>query len=133
MISDISVSTGDIVPEKMAVPMRMVQARLREKTVIDHNRLPWGQRIRDCFRRRQENDISCRYFLFNVKWYGYRIFAILGMVLVIVLLIESVFWIWIWQLPPEKFNRLAACLDAGVVPSVRERMVYHLACFWGSL
>ena len=117
-------------PERMAVPMRMAQARVRERPKTD--RLPWMGRIKAYFQQRQ-NDISYQYFLFNLKWYGYRIFAFLGIGLIIVLMAECLFWIWIWQLPPDRFNRLTACLDAGVVPSVQERAVYHLACFWGSL
>ncbi|MBQ7413563.1 MAG: hypothetical protein IJV07_04765 [Alphaproteobacteria bacterium] len=110
--------------------MRMAQARVRERPKIA--RLSWLDRIRTRFRQRQ-NDISYQYFLFNLKWYGYRILAFLGIGLIIVLIAECLFWLWIWQLPSDRFNRLTACLDAGVVPSLRERTVYHLACLWGSL
>ena len=66
-----------------------------------------------------------RCFLNFLRWFGILLAALL--------VVDGIFWLWVWHLSPEEFQRFTACLDAGVVPSFWERFVYHIACFGGSL
>ena len=102
----LQVSAASTHPREESVP---VEAREPSRSLFDG---------RFSFRTR-------RSFLRFLRWFGIFLAAIL--------LVDGLFWLWVWHLTPEEFQRFTACLDAGVVPSFWERFVYHIACFGGSL
>jgi len=75
----------------------------------------------------------CSWPVFLVVYFTKKAMPWVLVASLVVVALNCIFWIWVWQLSPEELDRFTACLDAGVVPSRRERLVYHLACFWGSL
>ena len=119
---------GNPVPEKMALPIRMVRAAVSNLPRPARKTFSFRSCCSDiCFFIRTSD------FYFYLRWGLRKIMLWLAISLLIVLGLEMLFWVWIWQMSPEQFQKFTACLDAGVVPSLKERFIYHFACFWGNL
>jgi len=120
------------------VPLRMVDARvsdlsyaeeLEEKyDALSSRKMTFRQTLLYCKAR-----FMCSWPVFLVVYFTKKAMPWILVASLVFVALNCVFWIWIWQLSPEELDKFTACLDAGVVPSRRERLVYHLACFWGSL
>ena len=119
---------GTPIPEKMALPIRMVRAAVsqmpRPQVATASARRSFG----DCWLAFQTS-----YFYFYTRYIIRKIMLWFAIILLVALGLEILFWLWVWQMSPQQFQQFTACLDAGVVPSFKERFLYHLACFWGNL
>ena len=114
--------------EKMAMPIRTVRAAVSE--------MP-RPRPSVTSRRKTFDDywlcLKTSDFCFYTRYFSRKIILWIGIILLVALGLEALFWLWILQMTPHQFQQFTSCLDAGVVPSLKERFLYHMACFWGNL
>ena len=126
----ISVLPGAAEPtaEKMAMPVRMVRAAVSEMPRPRSSHVSRHKTFDDYWLCFKTSD-----FCFYTRYFSRKIILWIGIILLVALGLEALFWLWILQMTPHQFQQFTACLDAGVVPSLKERFLYHTACFWGSL
>lgn len=70
---------------------------------------------------------------FGIKRQSHKFFKFFLIILLILFVVEVIMVLWIWQMPTDRYNRFTACLDVGTVSSLKERMIYYMACLMGSL
>ena len=121
-------SAGIPIPEKMALPIRMVRAAVSELPKKTLKTFSFHRFFSDALFFIRTSD-----FYFYTRWWLRKILLWLMILLLVIFGLEILFWLWVWQMPSDQFQKFTACLDAGVVPSLKERFIYHLACFWGNL
>lgn len=122
-----------MVQDHLRIPLRLVGAHVSEMTAdAVQPSVPAGTRFMIQVRA-WYFIFRTSFFWFCLKYYGKKMFSVLIGVLLVCFLMEGVIGLIIWRMPPDRFHRFTACLDSGVVPSWWERMVYHTACFWGSI
>ena len=110
--------------DKISIPVQTVKASVK------------NMQKRKKILRNIENlrlEIKNSFFWCLLRQFCRKGIIVLGCILFVFLTLECVFWVWIFQMPKEKFYQFTSCLDAGVVPSLKERFIYHIACFWGSI
>lgn len=105
--------------DRLAVPVQMVRAAA-EKSYEKKNKSIFFQCVNNIA------NFLIGQKVINTLW-------ILSVILLTVLFCEMCFGLWIAHLSPDRFQRLTSCLDAGIVPSWKERLLYHSACFIGIL
>ena len=123
MLSDV-MERNDSVSDRIPVPVLVADAsveRIRKKKEIIHKLRYLGSTITNSFG-------WCL-----LRFFGRKILLWLGCILFVFLALECAFGFWVWQMPKEQLDQFTSCLDAGVVPSFKERFIYHLACFWGTI
>jgi hypothetical protein len=114
--------------KKISIPLRMVHAHTTRNHIQKESK--------ECVKTKFKNHINTflhSFSFFCIKWYLKKILKILFILLLIILIIECIIGIWLWQMPTSDFNTLTSCLDMGTVSSSKERLIYYLACIWGSL
>ena len=119
---------GVPVSEKMALPIRMVRAAVSEMPRPHIASTPSRKTWAEHWLYFKTSD-----FYFYTRYFAQKIILWIGIILLVILGLEALFWLWILQMSPHQFQQFTACLDAGVVPSFKERFLYHMACFWGNL
>ena len=122
----------------LKVPLRMVGARVSDLSYAAELEKKYASKSSDKMTFKQ----ALLYYkaLFIASWpvflivcFTKKAMPIVLSISLIVVALNCLFWVWIWQLSPDELDKFTACLDAGVVPSYRERLAYHIACFGGSL
>lgn len=127
------VSDTAVIRDHLRLPLRLVGAHVSEITA---GTVPPTVSVRKRFMIQVQAwyfTFRTSFFWFCLKYYGQKMVSVLTGVLIACFLVEGVIGLIIWRMPPDRFHRFTACLDSGVVPSWWERIVYHTACFWGSI
>ena len=114
--------------KKISIPLRMVHAHTTHRHIQKENK----EGIKTKFKN-HINSFLHSFSFFCIKWYFKKFLKLLFILLLIILIIECIIGIWLWRMPTSDFDTLTSCLDMGTVSSFKERLVYYIACLWGSL
>ena len=110
------------------MPIRTVRAAVSEMPRPRRSQVSGRKTFDDYWLRFKTSD-----FYFYTRYFTRKVILWIGIILLVALGLEALFWLWVLQMTPHQFQQFTACLDAGVVPSLKERFLYHMACFWGNL
>ncbi len=114
--------------KKISIPLRMVHAHTTRSQIKQEPK----EGIKSKFKNHIDTFLHSFSF-FCIKWYLKKFLKLLFILVLIILIIECIIGIWLWRMPTSDFDTLTSCLDMGNVSSLKERLVYYLACIWGSL
>ena len=114
--------------KRISIPLRMVHAHTSHKYVKQEYKEGITSKI-----KHQIHIFLHSFSFFCIKWYFKKFLKFLFILLLILFVIECIIGVWLWQMPSSQFDTFTSCLDMGTVSSFKERLVYYLACLWGSL